>query len=95
MARAGQFPVIAARLTRGAGTPAVATLLQIAVALVLLWTGSFESIIVYAGVGLSIFSILAMSSIYVLRWRQPNLPRPFRHPDIPSLPRSISFSPCC
>ena len=34
MARAGQFPSIAARLTRRAGTPAVATALQTGVALV-------------------------------------------------------------
>ncbi len=86
MARAGQFPAVAARLTRHSQTPAVATALQIAVALVLLWTGSFESIIVFAGVGLSIFSILAMSSIYVLRVTQPDLPRPFRTPGYPFTP---------
>src|SRR5262249_210274 len=38
MAQAGQFPKVASRLTRRAGTPAVATLLQVGVALVLLWT---------------------------------------------------------
>jgi APA family basic amino acid/polyamine antiporter len=86
MAQAGQFPSIAARLTRRAETPAVATAMQIAVALVLLWTGSFESIVVYASVGLSIFSMLAMSSIYVLRWRRPDLPRPFRTPGYPVTP---------
>jgi APA family basic amino acid/polyamine antiporter len=86
MAQAGQFPSVAARLTRGAGTPAVATGLQVAMALVLLWTGTFESIIVYAGVGLSIFSMLAMSSIYILRWRRPELSRPFRTPGYPVTP---------
>jgi len=86
MAQAGQFPAVAARLTRRAGTPAVATMLQIGVALVLLWTGTSESIIVYAGVGLSIFSMLAMSSIYVLRWKRPDLPRPFRTPGYPVTP---------
>jgi APA family basic amino acid/polyamine antiporter len=86
MAQAGQFPAIAARLTRRAGTPAVATAFQIGVALVLLWTGSFESIVVYASVGLSLFSMLAMSSIYVLRWRRPDLERPFRTPGYPLTP---------
>jgi APA family basic amino acid/polyamine antiporter len=86
MAQAGQFPSVAARLTRRAGTPGVATLLQIGVALVLLWTGTSESIIVYAGVGLSIFSMLAMSSIYILRWKRPDLPRPFRTPGYPVTP---------
>ncbi len=86
MARAGQFPSVAGRLTARSGTPAVATILQIAVALVLLWTGTQESIIVYAGVGLSIFSMMAMSSIYILRWRRPLLARPFKTPGYPVTP---------
>jgi APA family basic amino acid/polyamine antiporter len=86
MACAGQFPALAATLTRQAGTPAVATLLQLGVAVVLLWTGSFESILIYASVGLSLFSMLAMSSIYVLRWRRPDLTRPFRTPGYPVTP---------
>jgi basic amino acid/polyamine antiporter, APA family len=91
MAVAGQFPAIAGRLTTNAQTPAVATVLQIAVALVLLWTGTQESIIAYASVGLSIFSMLAMSSIYVLRWRRPDLPRPFRTPGYPVTPAIYLF----
>jgi APA family basic amino acid/polyamine antiporter len=86
MAQAGQFPAVAAHLTAGAATPGVATVLQTAVAIVLLWTNKFESIIVYASVGLSIFSMLAMSSIFILRWRQPDLKRPFRTPAYPFTP---------
>jgi len=86
MAQAGQFPAVAARLTRRASTPGVATLCQVATALILVWIGSIESIILYAGVGLSIFSMLAMSSIYVLRWRRPDLERPFRTPAYPLTP---------
>ncbi len=85
MARAGQFPPIAGRLSRS-GTPAVATGLQIGWALVLLWTGSFENILVYSGVGLSLFSMLTVSAVYVLRWRRPELPRPFRTPGYPVVP---------
>ena len=91
MAVAGQFPAMAGRLTARAETPAVATALQVSVALILLWTGTQESIIVYAGVGLSIFSMLAMSSIYVLRWRRPDLPRPFRTPGYPVTPAIYLF----
>jgi basic amino acid/polyamine antiporter, APA family len=86
MARAGQFPSIAARLTAGAETPAVATALQTGVALFLLWTGSFENLIIYAGVGLSIISMLAVSSIYVLRRKRPKMHRPFRTPGYPLTP---------
>jgi basic amino acid/polyamine antiporter, APA family len=91
MATAGQFPAIAGRLTARAETPAVATALQVSAALVLLWTGTQESIIVYAGVGLSIFSMLAMSSIFVLRWRRPELARPFRTPGYPLTPAIYLF----
>ena len=86
MAVAGQFPAVVGRLTQRAGTPAIATALQVACALALLWTGSFESIMVFASVGLSLFSILAVGSIYVLRWKQPDLPRPFRTPGYPVTP---------
>jgi APA family basic amino acid/polyamine antiporter len=86
MAEAGQFPSMAARLTRRARTPAVATAFQLTVTLVLLWLGSVESLILYAGVGLSIFSMLAMSSIFVLRRTRPDLPRPFRTPGYPVTP---------
>jgi APA family basic amino acid/polyamine antiporter len=91
MATAGQFPAVAARLTKRAETPAVATALQITVALILLWTGTQASIIEYASVGLAIFSMLAMSSIYVLRWRRPDLPRPFRTPGYPVTPAIYLF----
>ena len=86
MAAAGQFPAVAARLTRDTKTPAVATALQTSAALVLLWTGSYESLVVYASVGLSIFSMLSISSIYVLRRRRPELDRPFRCPLYPITP---------
>ena len=40
----------------------------------------------YSGVGLAIFSMLTVSAIYVLRRRQPDLPRPFRTPGYPIVP---------
>jgi len=85
MARAGQFPEVAGRLS-ARGAPAVATALQVAWSLVLLWTASFERILLYSGVGLAIFSMLTVSAVYVLRRRQPDLPRPFRTPGYPILP---------
>jgi basic amino acid/polyamine antiporter, APA family len=85
IARAGQFPEVAGRLSvRGA--PAIATAMQIAWSLVLLWTASFERILLYSGVGLAIFSMLTVSAVYVLRRRRPDLPRPFRTPGYPFVP---------
>jgi APA family basic amino acid/polyamine antiporter len=86
MARAGQFPAIAGRLSARTGTPLVATALQAGWGLVLLWTGSFEAIVLYAGGGLSLASLLSVAAVYVLRVRRPDLPRPFRVPGYPWVP---------
>jgi APA family basic amino acid/polyamine antiporter len=51
-----------------------------------LWVGSLASLLRYASVGLSIFSMLAVGSVYVLRWKHPDLPRPFRTPGYPFTP---------
>jgi APA family basic amino acid/polyamine antiporter len=86
MARAGHFPPAAGRLSKRSQTPTVATVLQVVWAIVLLWTWSFESILIYASVGLALFSMLSVSSIFVLRRTRPELPRPFRTPGYPFVP---------
>jgi APA family basic amino acid/polyamine antiporter len=86
MAQAGQFPKVAGRLSTRSATPLVATVLQVVCTLTLLWTGSFDSLVVYASVGLAIFSMLTISAVYVLRVRQPELPRPFKTPGYPVTP---------
>lgn len=85
MARAGQFPGLFGRVAPN-GTPALATALQAVWAIVLLWSNRFESIMIYAGVGLSLFAMLAIAAVYVLRWRRPELERPFRTPGYPLTP---------
>jgi len=85
MAQRGQFPALAGRVT-ATGAPAIATALQVAWALVLVWTASFEVILLYAGVGLAIFSLLSVAAVFVLRVRQPDLDRPFKTPGYPVLP---------
>ena len=86
MARAGHFPRIAGRLSPRTGTPVIATGLQAGWAVVLLWSGTFDQIILYAGLGLSMASMLAVAAVYVLRVRQPGLPRPFLVPGYPWVP---------
>ena len=92
MARAGQFPRIAGRLSPRTGTPVVATILQAGWGLVLLWTGSFNQLVLYAGVGLSLASLLSVGAVYVLRVRRPDLPRPFRVPGYPFTPAVYLFA---
>ncbi len=86
MARAGHFPAIAGRLSPRTQAPTIATALQCGWALVILWSGSFESIVIYASVGLAMFSMLTVSSIYLIRRNRPDLIRPFRTPGYPFTP---------
>jgi len=86
MARAGHFPAIAARLSPRSGAPAIATAAQVAWALTLLWLGTFEKILIYASVGLALFSMLSVSTVIVLRRNRPDLYRPFRTPGYPVVP---------
>ena len=61
-------------------------MLQAGWGLVLLWTGSFDQLVLYAGLGLSLASMLSVAAVYVLRVRQPDLSRPFRVPGYPWVP---------
>jgi APA family basic amino acid/polyamine antiporter len=86
MARAGHFPAVASRLTERHGLPAVATSILAGLGLLLLWTSSFNAILIFAAVGLSLTSLLSVAAVYVLRYRRPDLPRPFRVPGYPVVP---------
>jgi basic amino acid/polyamine antiporter, APA family len=88
MARDGLFPAVAGR-SSARGLPIAAMLLQAAWALLLVWTASFERILVFAGVGLAVFSMLAVAAVFVLRWKRPDLPRPFRTPGYPFVPAAF------
>jgi len=61
-----------------AGTPSVAMLLQALIVSVLILTGSFEAVLVYTQFTLLLSSFLAVLGLIVLRFRQPQLPRPYR-----------------
>jgi APA family basic amino acid/polyamine antiporter len=86
MAVSGQFPAIAGWLSRRWGTPAIATGLQVGWSLILLWALPFERLLMYSSIGLAIFSMLTVSSIFVLRWKRPDLARPFVTPGYPFVP---------
>jgi APA family basic amino acid/polyamine antiporter len=53
---------------------------------VLILSGTFEQLVVYSGVALTLFSALAVAAVVVLRRRRPDLPRPFRVPLYPLTP---------
>jgi APA family basic amino acid/polyamine antiporter len=64
--------------TNRSGLPVVAIAFQSTLALVFIATASFESILVFAGFTLGLNSFLAVAGVFVLRWRKPDLPRPYR-----------------
>ncbi|WP_139924649.1 APC family permease [Hymenobacter sp. DG01] len=60
------------------GIPVRATLFQTALTLLFILTATFEQVLLYAGFVLSLFTFLTVLGLFVLRFRQPRLPRPYR-----------------
>ena len=60
------------------GVPVNAVLFQLLVVTVLLFTQSFEAVLDFIQFSLTFCSFLTVLGVIVLRYRQPNLPRPYR-----------------
>ena len=60
------------------GIPAIAIYTQTGLALAFILTASFESVLVFAGFTLALNSFVTVLGVFVLRWRQPHLRRPYR-----------------
>lgn len=63
--------------------PVVAVLVQVGLTVLLIATSSFEQIIVFSGALLALNSLLTVLGALVLRWREPDLQRPFNMPWYP------------
>ncbi|ALD21797.1 APC family permease [Hymenobacter sp. DG25A] len=61
-----------------AGIPVRAMLLQTLLTLVFILTATFEQVLLYAGFVLSLFTFLTVLGLFILRWKHPALPRPYR-----------------
>lgn len=88
MAKDGIFMPLFAEVHPKFYTPAKAIVLQAIIAIMLMVTGTFDQLLAYAGFCLMLFSTMAVAAIYMLRWRQPDNPRPYRtwgYPVIPAL----------
>ena len=72
--------------TSPSGAPVGAIVLQLAIVLVLLFTSTFERVLTYLGFTLALCSFLTVAGVYVLRRRQPDLPRPYRTWGYPATP---------
>ncbi|RSK23825.1 APC family permease [Hymenobacter metallilatus] len=60
------------------GVPLRATLFQATLTLLFVLVSSFAQVVVYAGFILNLFTFLTVLGLFVLRIRQPELPRPYR-----------------
>lgn len=67
-----------AALVSDGGTPRIALLLTSLVVVIVILTGSFEQIIALSAVLFLIYYSSAFLSVFVLRYRLPDLPRPYR-----------------
>jgi len=64
--------------TNADGLPYAAIATQSVLTIVFIVTGSFESILVFAGFTLALNSFVTVAGIFRLRYSQPGLPRPYR-----------------
>ena len=60
------------------GIPSTAIYIQSALAIFFILTSSFESVLLFAGFTLAFNSFVTVLGVFVLRWRQPDLDRPYR-----------------
>ncbi len=68
------------------GMPTTAVMVQSGLALLFVITATFDQVLVFAGFTLALNSLFAVLGVFVLRWRQPDLARPFRVPLYPIVP---------
>ncbi len=74
-------------------TPVTAILMQSALVMLLLITAKFEAVLTYAQFSLTFCSFMTVLGVFVLRVKQPDLPRPYRtwgYPFTPLLFLSVS-----
>jgi len=92
MARDGQLPAIFGRVNSKFHTPLVAIVSQSVWASLLVLSGRFQQLIEYTGFAVVLFAGVAVMSLFVLRHRYPNEPRPFRAWGYPVAPLVFSVA---
>jgi APA family basic amino acid/polyamine antiporter len=88
MARDGVFFQRLTHVHPTFGTPTAAIVLQAIWACLLILTGTFGTLFTYVSVIITLFSALTVGSVIVLRWKRPELKRPYRlwgYPIVPIL----------
>ena len=78
MAKDGLFLPAASRVHARYRTPAIAIIAQALWSSVLVLCGTLSQLVSYTGFAVVLFSAVAVACVFVLRWREPDAPRPFR-----------------
>ena len=78
MARDGLFVPAAARVHPRWRTPVVAIAAQGMWSAVLVLSGTFAQLASYTGFAIVLFAGIAVAAVFVLRYREPDAPRPFK-----------------
>ena len=85
LAEDGLLPASLARVHRG-GTPIVALIGSSLISLAFIWTGVFNRILAIAATYFVLQYAVSFAAIFVLRRREPELPRPYRAIGYPFVP---------
>jgi APA family basic amino acid/polyamine antiporter len=75
-----------AKLTGKNETPAYAIFFQAAIAMIMVVTASFDKLLFYIGFTLSLFAVLTVAGLILLRIRRPSLQRPYKTWGYPVIP---------
>ena len=86
MARDGLFLPAAARVHPRWRTPVVSIAAQGVWSSILVLSGTFSQLASYTGFAIVLFGGIAVAGLFVLRWREPDAPRPFRALGYPLAP---------
>ena len=78
------FKILSIRTKRA--TPFSAIILQMIIAIIMILTATFKSLLYYIGFTLSIFASLTVLGVYIFRFKRPNDERPYRTLGYPVTP---------
>jgi len=88
LSRDGLFFHSGVRVNTG-GTPTTALLVTALAAIMLAGVGNFDKLFAFTALLTVLVDVAAFGTIFVLRWREPDLPRPFRARCYPVLPAIV------
>jgi APA family basic amino acid/polyamine antiporter len=77
MARDGVFPPAVAKVHTRFRTPAIAIATQAVWSSILVLASNLATLVNYTGFAVMLFAGVAVMAVFVLRWKEPNAPRPF------------------